>query len=60
MPVKKAQSAYFLFLNERRQAVKEANPGLGLGAQQKILAAQWKELDDEEKQVFSFIEREPQ
>ena len=48
----KPQSAYFHFVSGVRARVKEANPGLGLGAQQKIISAEWRELRHEQKQPF--------
>lgn len=50
--VKKPQSSYLLFCNERRRDVMEKNPGLRIGEIQKIISAQWKELTPKEKDVY--------
>lgn len=51
-PVKKPQSSYLLFCNERRKQVMDENPGARIGDIQKIISAQWKELKPEEKEVY--------
>jgi histone H3/H4 len=53
--VKRAKSSYFWFIGERRGAVKEANPGLGLGPMQKLLAEEWKKLTPEEKEKYDTL-----
>ncbi|GMF10666.1 unnamed protein product [Phytophthora lilii] len=50
--VKKPQSSYLLFCNERRKQVMEAHPGARIGDIQKIISAQWKELAPEQKDVY--------
>jgi hypothetical protein len=56
--IKRAKSSYFWFIGERRGAVKEANPGLGLGPMQKLLAEEWKNLSDEDKLKYETLARE--
>ncbi|KAG3118599.1 hypothetical protein PI124_g5131 [Phytophthora idaei] len=51
-PVKKPQSSYLIFCNERRKKVMDENPGARIGDIQKIISAQWKELKPEEKDVY--------
>ncbi|KAG1691306.1 hypothetical protein DVH05_027169 [Phytophthora capsici] len=51
-PVKKPQSSYLLFCNERRKQVMDENPGARIGDIQKIISVQWKELKPEEKEVY--------
>ncbi|KAI9911289.1 hypothetical protein PsorP6_009554 [Peronosclerospora sorghi] len=51
-PVKKPQSSYLLFCNERRKQVMNANSGARIGDIQKIISIQWKELRPEEKDVY--------
>ncbi|KAJ8556886.1 hypothetical protein ON010_g9080 [Phytophthora cinnamomi] len=51
-PVKKPQSSYLLFCNERRKQVMDENPGARIGDIQKIISAQWKALTPEQKEVF--------
>ena len=43
--------SYFEFMASVRLEVKEQNPGIGLGAMQKIIAARWKELGEAERAV---------
>ena len=42
---------YFDYMSTVRLEVKSENPGLGLGGLQKIIAARWNALSDEEKKV---------
>ncbi|KAG7385624.1 hypothetical protein PHYPSEUDO_001276 [Phytophthora pseudosyringae] len=51
-PVKKPQSSYLHFCNERRRKVMGENPGARIGDIQKIISAHWKELRPEEKEVY--------
>ncbi|GMF36593.1 unnamed protein product [Phytophthora fragariaefolia] len=51
-PVKKPQSSYLLFCNERRKQVMDENPGARIGDIQKIISVQWKGLKPEEKDVY--------
>ncbi|KAL3657346.1 hypothetical protein V7S43_017665 [Phytophthora oleae] len=51
-PVKKPQSSYLLFCNDRRKQVMGENPGARIGDIQKIISVQWKELKPEEKEVY--------
>lgn len=50
--MKKPQSSYLIFCNERRKQVMDENPGARVGDIQKIISAQWKELKPEEKDVY--------
>ncbi|CAI5721937.1 unnamed protein product [Peronospora effusa] len=51
-PVKKPQSSYLLFCNEKRKQVMDKNPGIRIGEIQKIISVQWKELQPEEKEIY--------
>lgn len=51
-PVKKPQSSYLLFCNERRKQVMDENPGARIGDIQKIISAQWKQLTPEDKERY--------
>ncbi|CAI5744834.1 unnamed protein product [Peronospora destructor] len=51
-PVKKPQSSYLLFCNEKRKQIMNENPGIRIGEIQKIISVQWKELKPEEKEVY--------
>ncbi|CEG42881.1 nuclear y ccaat-box binding factor c subunit nf yc [Plasmopara halstedii] len=52
MSVKKPQSSYLIFCNERRRDVMNENPGVRIGEIQKIISAKWNELTTEEKDVY--------
>jgi len=49
---KKALTAYFCFMNTKRQQVKEENPGDKIGDIAKKLGAMWKSLGEEEKKLY--------
>jgi len=49
---KKALSAYMLFCKAERSTVKENNPEAGFGELGKLLGAQWKGMDDDDKEEF--------
>ncbi|CAI5707137.1 unnamed protein product [Peronospora farinosa] len=51
-PIKKPQSSYLLFCNEKRKQVMDKNPGIRIGEIQKIISVQWKELQPEEKEIY--------
>ncbi|KAE9327505.1 hypothetical protein PF008_g16376 [Phytophthora fragariae] len=51
-PVKKPQSSYLLFCNDRRKQVMDENPGARIGDIQKVISVQWKGLKPEEKDVY--------
>lgn len=49
---KKPQTAYFLFMNQKRVEVKEADPSLTFGTLTKKLTEMWRGLDDEARKVY--------
>ena len=49
--IKRAPSAFFIFSNEQRQSVKEANPDATFGGLGKLLGLAWGALDDKGKAV---------
>ena len=49
---KRPQSAYMLWLNANREKMKERNPDKTQAELLKILGAQWKEINDDEKQKW--------
>eukprot|EP00429_Kryptoperidinium_foliaceum_P020444 CAMPEP_0176039300 /NCGR_PEP_ID=MMETSP0120_2-20121206/19481_1 /TAXON_ID=160619 /ORGANISM="Kryptoperidinium foliaceum, Strain CCMP 1326" /LENGTH=589 /DNA_ID=CAMNT_0017372695 /DNA_START=100 /DNA_END=1869 /DNA_ORIENTATION=- len=53
---KKPTPAYFSFSNERRQAVKKANPTASNGEISKMLSKMWKEADEETR--AKYVEKE--
>lgn len=48
---KRAPSAYILYCNEHRSAVKEEHPELSMIEQTKVLGSMWNALDEEAKKV---------
>ena len=50
--VKKPQTSFFLFMNDRRAKFKEDNPELSLGQITKGLTDVWKALTDDEKKKY--------
>jgi histone H3/H4 len=50
--VKKPQSSYLLFCNERRKQVMDEHPGARIGDIQKVISVQWKALTPEQKAVY--------
>ncbi|XP_066990072.1 FACT complex subunit Ssrp1 isoform X1 [Macrobrachium rosenbergii] len=46
---KRPQSAYFLWLNEHRDQIKEENPGITITEISKVAGKKWKELDDKKE-----------
>lgn len=49
---KRGQTAYFLYMNENRDKVKAANPGIAFGDVAKVVAEQWKSVSAEDKQHY--------
>ena len=51
---KRARSAYTLYSSDEkvREVVKSSNPDADFGAQSKLIAAQWKELTDTEREPY--------
>ena len=49
---KKPQTAFFLWLSENRESIKEANPEATLGQISKIGGEKWRELSDDDKQPY--------
>ena len=43
---KRPQSAYFLWLNENRDRIREENPGITITEVSKIAGELWKEVED--------------
>ena len=43
---KRPQSAYFLWLNENRDRIREENPGISITEVSKIAGELWKEVED--------------
>ncbi len=52
---KRAPSAFIIFSNEQREAVKKANPKATFGETGKLLGAQWSALSDSAKAVSGLI-----
>ena len=50
--IKRPQSAYFLWMNNNRDRIKEENPGISFGEVAKLAGAQWKELSAAQKAVY--------
>lgn len=46
---KRPQSAYFLWLNEHREQIKEENPGITITEISKLAGVRWKEVGDKTK-----------
>ncbi|XP_064111403.1 FACT complex subunit Ssrp1-like [Macrobrachium nipponense] len=46
---KRPQSAYFLWLNEHRDQIKEENPGITITEISKVAGKKWKELEDKKE-----------
>jgi len=49
---KRGLSAYMFFANDRREKVREDNPGIKFGDVGKMLGEQWKSLTDKEKTPY--------
>jgi len=49
---KRPQSSYFIFSNKRRKEMKETNPDKKLTEISKMIAAEWKKLDDAAKKPY--------
>ena len=45
-------SAYFLFLNERRETLKKEKPDLKMGEQTKLMTEEWNKMDDKKKKKY--------
>lgn len=43
---KRAQSAYFIWLNEHREMIKKENPGISITELSKLAGQKWRELKD--------------
>lgn len=50
--IKKPRSAYIFFIKENRDVVKKDNPNAPTSELIKVLAQQWRSLDDEGKEVY--------
>ncbi|MEW5319915.1 MAG: hypothetical protein WDW38_011029 [Sanguina aurantia] len=46
------QSAYMIFATQQRPVIKEANPDASFGDLGKLMGEAWKELSDEDKQLY--------
>jgi len=49
---KRGLSAYMFFANDKRDKVREENPGIKFGEVGKILGEKWKELTDKDKKPY--------
>merc|ERR1712154_654782 len=49
---KRPLTAYFLFMNDKRESYKSANPDAGFGGVAKLAAADWKKLKNKEKKKY--------
>ena len=49
---KRPMSSYFLFLNERRETLKQEKPDLKMGEQTKVMTAEWKSMDAKKKKKY--------
>ena len=54
---KRPQSAYFIWLNEHREEIKEENPGISITEISKLAGQRWRELGDKKVRTISQIER---
>ena len=50
---KKPMTAYFMYLADHREEIKAANPDAKVTEITKIASQQWKELDEETKNVYN-------
>lgn len=48
---KRAQSAYFLWLNDHRGQIKEENPGISITEISKKAGEMWRQIDSDDKAV---------
>lgn len=46
---KRPMSSFFLFMNSRRDSLKEEKPGLKFGEMTKMMTNEWKEMKDKSK-----------
>ena len=51
-------SAYFYFMMQNRQEVKDKNPEAGIGGIAKILGKRWKEMTEKEKEPYHKMNKE--
>merc|ERR1712154_61721 len=49
---KRPLTAYFLFMNDKRESYKSANPDAGFGGVAKLAAADWKKLKSNKKKKY--------
>jgi len=49
---KRPMSAYFMFSNENRNAIKEKNPGVTFGGLAKIISEEFKKLSEKELKKY--------
>ena len=49
---KKGRSSYFIFSSERREAIKEANPGISVTEISKKLGEEWKNVSEADKAKY--------
>ena len=52
---KKPLSAYFLFLNDNRQKIRDANPDLSMCEQTKLMGAKYRELNEKDKAHYDSL-----
>jgi hypothetical protein len=59
LPIKRSMSAYVLFGNERReQIVRQHGPGLKVTEVVKLIAAEWRKMNKQEKSRFKDLAKE--
>merc|ERR1719378_1544771 len=54
---KRPMGAYFLFMNDHRDATKAENPGLKIGEIAKLLGQKWANIEKEEKEKYESLPR---
>lgn len=52
---KRAQSAYFIWLNEHREQIKKENPGISITELSKLAGQKWRELKDRKVSFLKLI-----
>lgn len=50
--IKRPQSSYFLWQNDKRAGIKEKNPDKKIGELAKIMGEEWKKISDKEKKKY--------
>merc|ERR1712226_1750504 len=55
---KRPMGAYFLFMNDYRDATKAENPDLKIGEIAKLLGEKWANIEKEEKETYEELAKE--